>query len=130
MRAILKEVQHEVCSGRLLDPKYYGVVFAHEDDHNDIIDLITYTISGNMKENHKEFIASSGARLCIIDEGNHIEKWLHNHGGAHYTTVILSKNMLVDKEFNSRIPDVQKFIMYMNSRLRAVADLHTRMVIC
>jgi hypothetical protein len=134
MRPIIKEVHEELLSGRLLDSAYYGVVFAHKDDHDDIFKLINITLNGKFKvRNNKidKFIAKSGAVLEVRDEGDGTNKWLHNYGGTHITTVIISSDMLFDnKHLGNRIPDTQHFIMYMCTRLRKIGNCHTRMVVC
>jgi hypothetical protein len=134
MRPIVKEVHEELLSGRLLDPNYYGVVFAHKHDHDDIFKLIHTTLNGKFRVLNSKmdsFIAKSGAVLKVRDEGDGTNKWLHNYGGMQLTTVIISNDMLFDRvHLENRIPDPQHFIMYMCARLRKIGNCHTRMVVC
>lgn len=130
MKAILQEVQNELLSGRLLEPQYYGVVFAHKDDHAAIFNILKTAINGKLIVNKGEFVAKSGAVLKVIDEGNYTDKWLRNHGGVQYATIIISTDMLQEADYKVRLQEPNRFILYMNSRLRTQCDLHTRMVIC
>ncbi|AHK11496.1 hypothetical protein S140_89 [Shewanella sp. phage 1/40] len=129
MRPIIKEVQEELLSGRLLDPNYHGVVFAHKDDHDCIFKLLKTTLNGKLKRDM--FVSDSGAVLLVRDEGDGTNKWLHNYGGTQLATVIISNGMLLDiVNLENRMPDTQHFIMYMCSRLRKVGYCHCRMVVC
>lgn len=134
MKAILQEVQNELLSGRLLEPKYYGVVFAHKDDHEAIFNIIKTTLNGRVHNRMGLFVAKSGAVLGVVDEGSDTTPLLnpqHHHAGCHYTTIIISCDMLMSKEdYKPRVPSGAQFIGYMQSRLRTQCDLHTRMVIC
>lgn len=134
MTAVLQEVHSELLSGRLLEPEYHGVVFAHKDDHAGLFHLISTTLKGKLCVNQGKFISSSGAVLRVIDEGSdtlQVGNKAHHHVGCHYTTIILSGDMLMSKEdYKPRVNSSSEFIMYMTSRLRTQSDLHTRMVIC
>jgi len=134
MKAILQEVHNELLSGRLLEPKYNGVVFAHKDDHAGIFKLINTTLNGKLCVKHGEFTSNSGAVLRVIDEGSDITLTCnpqHHHAGCLYTTIIVSIDMLMSKEdYKHRITPESQFIGYMQSRLRTQSKLHTRMVIC
>lgn len=131
MKAILQEVQNELLSGRLLEPKYYGVVFAHKDDHAAIFDILKTAINGSLHIDQGKFVTKSGAVLRVIDEGGNTDsQWRGHHCGALYTTIIISNSMLLDEKMYFRVQDPHKFKNYMQSRLRTECDLHTRMVIC
>jgi hypothetical protein len=134
MRPIIKEVHEELLSGRLLDPKYYGVVFAHKDDHDDIFKLITTTLNGKLVlrgDRMDRFVTTSGSALEVRDEGDGTNNWLQKYCGLQITTVIISNGMLFDDILlKNRIPDTQHFIMYMCSRLCMTGNCHTRMVVC
>lgn len=134
MRPVIKEVHEELLSGRLLDPNYYGVVFAHKDDHGAIFKLINTTLNGKFVLQGKaldRFVTTSGSVLEVRDEGDGTNKWLQKYCGIQITTVIISNDMLMDRvRLENRIPDTQHFIMYMCSRLRKIGDCHTRMVVC
>jgi hypothetical protein len=136
VKPILQEVHNEVLSGRLSDPKYYGVVFAHKSDHNALIKVLQSTLKGSLsllRDNSTcLFKYKSGAGLMLRDEGCDIPPITeahYNHAGLQYTTVILSYKMLYDENCN-RVENPIDFINYMQSRLRSQSKHYTRMVMC
>lgn len=127
MNPAVIELHNELLSGRLLDHEYVGVVFAPVEEHEGLIKIVKSTLNGTFNEQRKEFKTQEGARLKIADAVG--DNPHYDYAGLQLTTVII-RTSVFNREFDKRVDDPTTFIMYMNSRLRTSANMHTRLVMC
>jgi hypothetical protein len=128
MKPVAIELHNELLSGRLLDPEYVGVVFAPVEEHGELIKIVKSTLNGTFNEQRKEFKTQEGARLQIADvvgDNPH-----YDYTGLQLSTVIISEDIRYDNDYNHKMDNFTEFVMYMNSRLRTKANMHTRLVLC
>lgn len=128
MNPVAIELHNELLSGRLLDPEYVGVVFAPAEEHEGLIKIVKSTLNGTFNEQRKELKTQEGARLKIadaVDDNPH-----YDYAGLQLSTVIISQDIRYDKDYNNRMGNFTEFVMYMNSRLRTSANMHTCLVLC
>lgn len=128
MKPVAIELHNELLSGRLLDPEYVGVVFAPVEEHEGLIKIVKSTLNGIFNEKWNEFKTQEGATIQIADAVG--DNPHYDYAGLQLSTVIVSEDIRYDNDYNHKMDNFTEFVMYMNSRLRTKANMHTRLVLC
>ena len=128
MKPAAIELHNELLSGRLLYTEYVGVLFAPVEEHEELIKIVKSTLNGTFNEAWKEFKTQEGARIRVADAAG--DNPHYNYAGLQLSTVIISEDIRYDNDYNHKMDNFTEFVMYMNSRLRTKANMHTRLVLC
>lgn len=135
------ELQQE--SLRWKGDDYFGVVFVHPDDKEDVVDYIfdNYLCKLNHKRSELTFMGAYSGKLRVVTlEDNHPENRRlpqHDYGGYEITTCIIDTEALGKHKNGDFVPVNEKLkgynrdnlFMFMMSRMRTRVNSHPRMVV-
>ena len=135
------ELQQE--SVRWRDDNYFGVIFVHPDDKEDVVNYVfdNYLCKLNHKRSELTFNEGYNGKLKIatLEDSypDSVRLPQHDYGGYVITTCIIDTEALGKYKDGNLIPvneklkgcDRDNFFMFMLSRLRTRFDCHPRMII-
>lgn len=130
LNKIKLEIEKESC--RFDCPDYYGVIFVHPDDVDDVVELMKpYTKDVNIQRK-RITLKSDGVFKVSTVQGDHPH---HDYAGLEITSTLISldcfgKYELPDHKY-VKVGTVgcEQFIMYMTSRGRSRSKYHSHMIL-
>lgn len=127
MTKLSYELRVELLSGRCDIPQYLGLIICAREEFDTLIDTVKYYGKGmviiNNHRNSRKLKLITGGCIQLIALESRLRK---DHFGGYEITSAFIDNRIIDRDV---IVD-EDFIQFIVTRLRSVADVHSRMLIC